>query len=84
MTRARLPAGRRWALFLLLALSLLACTGQEKENFHARLDRALADSWSFYKIHYIQPDGRVQRPDSDHDSVSEGPGLCPSARRLER
>ncbi len=84
MTRARLPAGRRWALFLLLALSLLACTGQEKENFHTRLDRALADSWSFYKIHYIQPDGRVQRPDNDHDSVSEAQAYALLPRRLER
>jgi endo-1,4-beta-D-glucanase Y len=72
MSRAHLPAWGRWALLLLLTLSLLACSGQAERDFRARLDRALAASWSFYKIHYIQPDGRVQRSDSGHDSVSEG------------
>jgi endoglucanase len=63
----------KWFVMLPLALSLLACSGgPEAEQFRARLDRVLAASWSFYKIHYILPDGRVQRPDSGYDTVSEG------------
>ncbi len=55
MSRVSLSAGLRWALLLLLALSLLACTGQGERDFRAHVDRVLAASWSFYKIHYIQP-----------------------------
>ena len=63
----------RRCIILILALFLLACTShQPEEECRTRLDKVLAASWSFYKIHYIQPDGRVQRPDSDNDTVSEG------------
>ncbi len=56
-----------------LAILLLACRDhQPEQEFQARLDRVLAASWSFYKTHYIQPDGRVKRPDNQNDTISEG------------
>jgi endo-1,4-beta-D-glucanase Y len=62
----------RWLIILALFLSLLACTGkQEARGFHARLDRVLAASWSWYKSQYLLPNGRVQRPDSQNDTASE-------------
>jgi endoglucanase len=71
--KANLPPGHHFAALLLLTLSLLACTSHRpEEEFRTRLDKVLAASWSFYKIRYIRPDGRVQRPDSNNDTVSEG------------
>ena len=43
-----------------------------KSNSSQRLDAALTASWAFYKTHYILPDGRVKRPDTKNDTVSEG------------
>ena len=63
----------RRCIIMILALFLLACTShQPEEECRTRLDKVLAASWSFYKIRYIRPDGRVQRPDSGNDTVSEG------------
>ncbi len=58
---------------LLLAILLLGCRDyQPEQEFKARLDRVLAASGSYYKSHYIQPDGRVKRPGDQNDTVSEG------------
>ncbi len=43
-----------------------------EREFEARLDQVLAASWNYYKSHYVQPDGRVSRPDNGNDTVSEG------------
>ncbi len=60
----KLPFGKCRFIFI-MAMLFLACADQQPEKeFQVRLDKVLAGSWSFYKIHYIQPDGRVQRPDN--------------------
>ena len=71
----RNPPGRlitvSW-IVLPLVLSLLACAEpQPEKEFQARLDAALHASWAFYKTRFIQPDGRVQRPDTGDDTISE-------------
>jgi endoglucanase len=64
------------SLFLgsfLLVLAVLACTAHPPETeLQSLVDQALAASWAFYKTNFILPDGRVRRPDSGHDTVSEG------------
>ena len=58
---------------LLIVVFFLGCTDQRPEReFEARVDQVLADSWNYYKRHYIQADGRVRRPDNGNDTVSEG------------
>ncbi len=60
-------------VILLLVMSILACSdSQSEKQFQQRLDAALTASWTFYKTHYILPDGRVKRPDNQQDTVSEG------------
>ena len=60
-------------IVLILVTSLLACDNHRPEKqFQSRLDAALTASWAFYKTHYILPDGRVKRPDTRDDTVSEG------------
>jgi endoglucanase len=61
------------AIILVLALFFSACTDRSpEEQFQARLDTALRASWAFYKTHYILAEGRVKRPDTRDDTVSEG------------
>ncbi len=56
-----------------LCFSTLACQQRDPEaQFHAKLDAVLAAGWQFYAKHFIQPDGRVIRPENGHDTVSEG------------
>lgn len=56
-----------------LLVALLGCAGGNSEReFRHRLDGILRDSWEFYKIHFITPEGRVKRPENQHDTVSEG------------
>ncbi len=68
----------RWARFVLVILLLggagLTCgqTSDSELQLSARLDTILAASWQFYKVHFIQADGRVVRPENHHDTISEG------------
>lgn len=64
-----------WIVIVLIGLCLgIASCGSPnpEEQLVARLDEVLAQSWQFYKTRFIQPDGRVVRPDDHNDSVSEG------------
>lgn len=60
-------------LVILLCLTLAACgqAGPESQ-LNAYLDQVLAASWQFYRLHFIQADGRVVRPENHHDTISEG------------
>ncbi|MGQ9919984.1 MAG: glycosyl hydrolase family 8 [Desulfobacca sp.] len=73
-----LPQSSGWVRifpFLLLLCGLLAACNQlpdPERQLAARLDTVLAASWQFYKVNFIQADGRVVRPENHHDTISEG------------
>jgi len=73
--REQQPGWTRVVLaILLLGMAVAACnpTPNQEQQLTARLDTVLAASWQFYKVHFIQADGRVVRPENHHDTISEG------------
>lgn len=68
----------KWSKIFLLSLLLSfagpACTQSPNpdQQLAARLDAVLAASWQFYKVRFVQEDGRVVRPENHHDTISEG------------
>jgi len=55
-------------IVLLFTLSCIGCI----RTMEKKPELSLKTWWELYKQNFVQPDGRIQRPEHDSDTVSEG------------
>jgi len=58
-------------LFIIVLLFTLSCIGCIR-TMEKKPELSLKTWWELYKQNFVQPDGRIRRPEHDSDTVSEG------------